>query len=344
MFTETAILAPTSFQQVTIMSTTLIIGAGAVGCVMASYLQRHGEPVCFMVPTERLAEMAKVSHLRLDDNVAEKVHLSSAPRVADRLPKAISRVIVATKNSALDTVINQLADLPASVPVISTLNGVSHLRKLRNAFPKHDVTAATVMFNTQTIAPLHANLNTVAVVHMPPSASTALFLAAGFTVLPWDEAMFNGKLVFNVVNALGALTDTALNTAMSDPQLAACFVAAIVEAGHCVQEAKLPFTMVGALSFADYEAALKDPSASVLSILPPGGKTPRELKASMISDLERGRPTEINELNGEIEALGKAIGFPTPINSTLIALVNKRTSGQIGVINTPDLRLALGLK
>lgn len=325
------------------MSTTYIIGAGAVGCVIASFLQRHGESVCFMVRPERLVEMEKISHLRLDDNASDCVHRTPVPSLVVQIPDSASRVIVATKNAALDSVIEQLAGLPKTVPIISTLNGISHLSRLREALPRHDVTAATVMFNTQVVAPLHANLNTAAVIHMPETETSRLFSAAGFEILPWDEAKFNGKLAFNVVNALGALTNTALNTALNDPQLAPCFVAAIVEAGHCLEAAGKPFEMVGAMSFSDYEAALVNTSDSGLSILPPGGAKPMPLKASMISDLEQGRPTEINELNGEIEALGKKFGFPTPINSKLIELVRKRSEGNIGILSTEDLRAALNI-
>jgi 2-dehydropantoate 2-reductase len=46
-----------------------------------------------------------------------------------------------------------------------------------------------------------------------------------------------------------------------------------------------------------------------------------ENKNSMLQDVENGRKTEIDFINGAIVRIGKEIGVPTPINSTLTALV-----------------------
>jgi len=44
-------------------------------------------------------------------------------------------------------------------------------------------------------------------------------------------------------------------------------------------------------------------------------------RSSMADDLPRGRPTEVQDINGEIVALGQAHGVATPINRHLIALI-----------------------
>lgn len=325
------------------MATNLIVGAGALGCVLGSFLQRHGEHVTFLVKPERLDEMSEIETLRVDDNASQDTFITTGFGIRCALPDDVSRVIIATKNEALEAVINSLSALPTDTPIISTLNGISHLQMLQKAFPQHQVTAATVMFNAQIAGILHASLNTAAVIHMPASDSSRLFADAGMKILPWDEARFNGKLVLNVVNAAGALTDKALNIAMADPELAPCFVAAIVEAGHCLIAAGLPFEMVGAMTFADYEEALASPSPSGLNILPANAGTQLLLKSSMIADFAAARPTEVNELNGEIEKIGRRVGFPTPINSALLRLVNLRSDGEIAVLTAKDLKAELGL-
>lgn len=325
------------------MSTTLIIGTGAVGCSLASILQRHGEDIVMMSRPSQTHALQAIQSLRLDDNTCDVVHETVAPRIVGSLPNGLERVIIATKNEALSAVINALQTLPEDVPVITTLNGVSHLRRLREAFPRHCVNAATVMYNTQRLGPLHVNINTSAVIHMPESDSATLFAAAGIKVLPWSEARFNGKLVLNVVNALGALTNKALNTALAEPQLADCFLAAIVEAGNCLLAAEQPFEMVGATSFSDYQHALDNPNSRKLGILPPSGGRSLALKASMIADIENGNETEVREINGEIVRIGKQIGFFTPINSKLVELIEQREAKQIGVLSTDRLRTLLGI-
>ncbi len=41
----------------------------------------------------------------------------------------------------------------------------------------------------------------------------------------------------------------------------------------------------------------------------------------MVSDVRAGRVTEVRQLNGEIVALGERLGWPTPVNAALVALV-----------------------
>jgi 2-dehydropantoate 2-reductase len=47
-------------------------------------------------------------------------------------------------------------------------------------------------------------------------------------------------------------------------------------------------------------------------------------RSSMLQDLERGRPTEIDAINGHVVARGAALGVPTPVNATLARLIRAR--------------------
>ena len=45
--------------------------------------------------------------------------------------------------------------------------------------------------------------------------------------------------------------------------------------------------------------------------------------ASMLQDLQRGRPTEIDYMNGALAALGAEQGVPCPVNAALAAIVRE---------------------
>ena len=47
-------------------------------------------------------------------------------------------------------------------------------------------------------------------------------------------------------------------------------------------------------------------------------------RASMLQDLGRGKPTEIDALNGAIVRLGRQVGVPTPINAVVTRLVHAK--------------------
>ena len=51
-------------------------------------------------------------------------------------------------------------------------------------------------------------------------------------------------------------------------------------------------------------------------------------KPSMLQDMERGRPTEIDAINGAIVREGARVGVPTPFNQMLLLLV-KATKGPL---------------
>jgi 2-dehydropantoate 2-reductase len=48
-------------------------------------------------------------------------------------------------------------------------------------------------------------------------------------------------------------------------------------------------------------------------------------RSSMLQDIERGRPTEIDAINGRIWAYGREAGVATPVNATMTRLIRWRT-------------------
>src|SRR5205085_3884179 len=49
-----------------------------------------------------------------------------------------------------------------------------------------------------------------------------------------------------------------------------------------------------------------------------------EHRSSMLQDIERGRPTEIDAINGEVARRGLRGGLPVPVNLTLARLIRAR--------------------
>ena len=47
----------------------------------------------------------------------------------------------------------------------------------------------------------------------------------------------------------------------------------------------------------------------------------KSVKASMQTDLENGRPLELEALNGAVVRLGREVGVPTPANETIYGLL-----------------------
>jgi 2-dehydropantoate 2-reductase len=52
-------------------------------------------------------------------------------------------------------------------------------------------------------------------------------------------------------------------------------------------------------------------------------------RSSMLQDLERGRRTEIDAINGRIWQYGQELGVPTPYNETMTRLVRQREKARV---------------
>ena len=55
--------------------------------------------------------------------------------------------------------------------------------------------------------------------------------------------------------------------------------------------------------------------------------TAKDLRASMHTDLEQGRPLELEALNGAVVRLGQKANIPTPVNDILYALLAVHKNG-----------------
>ena len=61
--------------------------------------------------------------------------------------------------------------------------------------------------------------------------------------------------------------------------------------------------------------------------LTPTGTGGRNWRASMGQDVTKGRPTEIDYMNGHVVAQGRAKGVPTPVNSAVVEMVREIDRG-----------------
>lgn len=66
-----------------------------------------------------------------------------------------------------------------------------------------------------------------------------------------------------------------------------------------------------------------------LFILPIALKKHRNIRSSMLRDIERGRPTEVNAINGVVAQQGDLVNVETPVNDRIIEIVSRIESGEL---------------
>jgi len=68
--------------------------------------------------------------------------------------------------------------------------------------------------------------------------------------------------------------------------------------------------------------------ASLDAMLMPKSATGRNWRASMAQDVVKGRPTEIDYMNGHVVAQGKITGVPTPVSAATVEMVRDVEAGR----------------
>ncbi len=111
-----------------------------------------------------------------------------------------------------------------------------------------------------------------------------------------------GNLCFNPISAL---THATLDVICSDPGTRAVAKAMMLEAKQIADVLGVSFRV-------DVERRIE------------GARKVGAHKTSMLQDLERGRPMEIDPLVTVVQEMGRITGVPTPILDTVLALVTQR--------------------
>ncbi len=77
----------------------------------------------------------------------------------------------------------------------------------------------------------------------------------------------------------------------------------------------------------DYNNPLK--RAFSFFIIPIAIRKHAKLKASMLQDLEKGKLTEVDAINGAVSEYGKRVGCPTPMNDRVVEIIHGIEQGRL---------------
>jgi 2-dehydropantoate 2-reductase len=137
----------------------------------------------------------------------------------------------------------------------------------------------------------------------------ALFNEAGLRteVSPDIEAVLWGKLVVNsAINPLSALKGVPNGALLENPEWRAL-----------LEDTARESAAVAAARGIDVGG---DPVGSVVAV----ARLTAANRSSMLQDLERGVPTEIDAINGVVVQEGARLGVPTPVNRRLLDEIRAR--------------------
>lgn len=297
------------------IESTVIVGAGAMGCLFAARLARAGIEVTLVdVDERRLAEIDRQGLTLVDDEGEHAISVRA--RLAADVTGPVDLVVVFTKGVHTRAAAASVAHLAASSPAVLTLqNGVGNAELIAEAFLPELIVVGTAHVPADLRPPNIVTSKGFAHVGLggfrPAStgragAVAAVLRQAGFVaeISANVEAVIWEKLAFNA--ALNAL---AMVTRSSNGDMDNAFAKSI--ARRLVRETVAVSTARG--------VPLDEPA--IWQTVEKALVEHAHHKASMLQDREARRPTEIDFINGAVVREGLRLGVDTTANGILTDLV-----------------------
>lgn len=313
-----------------------IFGAGSIGCYLGGRLAAAGCSVTF-IGRKRIRDELRHNGICLTDFTGTKMHVPPDgfcfETEADAAGEA-DLVLVTVKSAGTLEAGQTLASvLNSDTVVVSFQNGVSNTGWLRDSLPHQTVLAGMVGFNVLNcgMGRFHQGSEGGLEVEQHPDFAPVIpvFARAGYPVKQRKDMLSVqwAKLLINLNNPVNALSNLPLKEQLSQRPFRQCFSMAQKEALAImdvagIQPAKLtpvpPRWIPGFLNLPDRLFQIL--AGKMLAIDPLA-------RSSMWEDLEAGRTTEIDYLNGEIVHLAEKLGQSASVNSRLIALIRDAEAG-----------------
>jgi 2-dehydropantoate 2-reductase len=292
-----------------------VMGTGAVGSYYGAMLARAGLPVVFVGRAGQVQTL-RGEGLRLQaQSFDERISVQASADAAALSDCGL--VLCCVKSGDTEAAGTQMAPfLSPDTVVLSLQNGVDNAARLAARLnPSNLVAPAVVYVATEMVAPDHVRHHgrgelvlarwTAHGRQVTAEDVQATFTQAGIAVeLAQDvDAALWSKLVLNCAyNALSAISRQPYGQLVQCQGVLPLMRDVVAE---CVAVAE-----ASGITLDDLWPAVQRIAQTM----------PRQF-SSTAQDLMRGKPSEIDHLNGFVARRGQALGVPTPINRTLHTLV-----------------------
>jgi 2-dehydropantoate 2-reductase len=332
------------------MQNIVVMGAGHIGCYVGARLASAGAAVQLVGRPRVLAEVLQHG-LGWSDLRGGQGHAEAAAFTLAQAPGAVpadALVLVSVKSGATEAVGHQLAAclLPGTT-VLSLQNGLFNAERLAALLPQCTVLAGMVPFNVvplgtsryhqATQGRLEAQAHAALVPWLP------LFERAGLSLTQHADikAVQWGKLLLNLNNPINALSGLPVKAMLMQRDYRRCMALAQEEAVACLHAAGLKPARMTPVAPRWMPSLLRLPNAVFLRLAQRMLAMDPHARASMADDLDKGRVSEVDFINGEVVRLGQAHGVATPVNARLVALMRQAEAGGQRQWAAPDLLATL---
>jgi 2-dehydropantoate 2-reductase len=286
-----------------------VLGAGAVGCYYGGMLARAGHDVVLIARQDHVAAI-RASGLRMETLVFDEwVPVNASTDVA--AAQNADLVLFCVKSP--DTIAageQLLPHLGRDTLVLCLQNGVDNADRLRSVLPADQVAAAVVYVATGMVGPGHMkHYGRGELVIEPCTGGDRVQQALANAGVPTEISdNVRGELWLKLIvncayNAVSAIAQVPYGKAVAGDGI-------LDVMRDVVAECRAVALAEGVDIPGDVDLAVRRIAETMSGQL-----------SSTARDLARGKPSEIDYLNGFVVRRGDALGIPTPANRVLWSLV-----------------------
>jgi 2-dehydropantoate 2-reductase len=305
-----------------------VAGAGSIGCFVGGMCAAAGRPVALLARPRVIGEIERYG-LRLtgfeglDRTIpSSRLILSDEPSILNDAGTVLVTV-KSTDTAAIADVIAKHA--PADAVIVSLQNGVGNASILRERLPGRRVLAGMVPFNVVARGEgrFHRATSGDIVIEQDEAGTAVRLSAPGLTVRSTRNiaGVQWGKLLVNLNNALNALADLPLRQQLAQRSWRTLFADQMAEGLAAIRAERIKPVSPTPIPAGLTPHLLRLPDAVFGALLGGTMKIDPEARSSMWEDLQRGRRTEIDYLQGVIIAVADRHGLQVPLTRRIVALI-----------------------
>ncbi len=309
-----------------------MIGAGAIGSAIGGLLHRNGRNVVLIARSAHIAAMCQ-NGLQVDGDMGNFIVPMEATEALDFRPD-LTLLTVKTQDVVATVKANQA--FLSDVPMVTFQNGIRSDQLVASILPREQILSAVVLTHVTYLTP-----GKVTVVYRGKLILGRPFGKKDRTLEEVAHILNDAiptqvtdniqgahwlKLIVNLNNALPAITNQTMNEVYANTSLRNLAVGLMREGLRIIDRANIRLESLPEVSVALTKIVNWMPSGIAGRIA--AAKVHRlttqwPLWGSTLQSIQRGRPTEIDYLNGEIVELGKRYGQATPLNAKVVELVHQ---------------------
>lgn len=321
---------------------TAIYGAGSLGTILGAYIAKNGGDVHLIRRNKDHVDALNKNGARVTGtvNFTQKVKALTPDEMTDKY----DLIILATKQLHNDTVVPFLLDYLREDGIITTIQNGLPEPKIVEILGKDRVLGAVVEWGATMKGPGVSELTSkedslsfelgridgkitdeVKKVAGVLELMCHVEIIENFMGVRWSKLLINSAF-----SGMSAALGATFGQVAENEQSRLAVQGLIKEAIDVARAADISIPHVQGMDlvgFLDYDN--EEEKKTSYERIPMVIENHKNLKASMLQDLEKGIPTEVLYINGVIRDYGKKYGVPTPFNEKVIEVVQKIEKGEL---------------